>query len=72
MLLAKKCFLFLVENMEIFFILSVITTLNVTTLKEENFVFIIDAVEEFVEFLCLTNVTVLWNWEKVYADGTFD
>lgn len=48
-----------------------IRTMTIKTIKDENFVFITDDIEEIIVFSCLTNITLLCKSSKLYVDGTF-
>lgn len=52
-------------------VIAALKSMTIRTIKDENFAFIIDDVEEIVVFSCLTNLTALSKSEKLYVDGTF-
>lgn len=52
-------------------VIDTLKKMDVSTIKNENFLFINDDSNKIVVFSCLSNIRFLCNSEKIYLDGTF-
>lgn len=52
-------------------VIDMLRKVNISTIRQEDFLFVNDQQSKIVVFSCLTNIRYLCSSEKIYFDGTF-